>query len=144
MSRDPTVVFGMPQRSHQAEELTVYNSMVFNVSNKAENDLFQAVMRLYGPGQFESTIKPPETFFSSKDSAVYVFVEWMGKATYNEEFLGEDSPVEKDIKRFETEASQEAPPIPWAERNVVSLAERLAEVVETEPSNESDDGTPGS
>ena len=129
MRRQENVIFGSVQ-APGAEKLDVYNAQVFNVSEKEENDLYLDVVRKYGPGQLESLIKPPETFFSSKDSALFVWVEWMGEATFKEEFLGEASPTDKDLERFQQETDNVVP-LPWAEKSLVSLSERLSSVMET-------------
>jgi hypothetical protein len=123
-------------------ELTVYNAMVFNVSRKEENELYLDVMRVYGPGQKESLIKPPETYFSSKDACVYILVEWMGERTYNEEFLGEEDQYTRDLKKFRESCSQETEgeEPSWSERSIISLSERLSELVDTTEEGPPEDG----
>lgn len=119
-------------QSHAGSKLTVYNAMVFNVSRKEENELYLEVMRKYGPGQQESLIKPPETYFSSKDSCVYILIEWMGEGTYNSEFLGEEDQYTQDLKKFREDLTGEGPQeeANWSEKSLISLSERLADLVE--------------
>lgn len=124
-------------------KLTVYNAMVFNVSRKEENELYLEVMRKYGPGQQESLIKPPETYFSSKDSCVYILVEWMGEGTYNSEFLGEEDQYTQDLKSFREDLAGEVPQENknWGEASLVSLSERLADLVERSDADDGDSPT---
>lgn len=136
----PEVLFGKPRNPNQSA-LAVYNAQVFNVSLKNDLENYLQVLRRYGPGELESLIKPPETFFSSKDSALFVWVEWMGEATFREEFLGEESPIDQDFARFEAKDDESPPEIPWSEQSIVSLADRLADIV-TSANPEPSDGTP--
>jgi len=130
MSNSVEPIFGSVQRQDRTE-LDTYNSQVFNISRREENELFQKVMRKYGPGKYESLIKPPETYFSSKDANVYVFIEWMGEGTYYEEFLGEEDQYDRDLHTFEqVPASRDEKS--WDSKSVVSLSERLSELLEEE------------
>lgn len=135
--RAPEVIFGGVSRP-KGKDLKVYNAKVFNVSLKEDLEKYLEVMRAYGPMGAESTIKPPETFFSSKDSALYIWVEWMGTRTYKEEFLGEPGPVEQDLATFRQQ-SEEDHPLPWGDKNVVALADRLAGIIDDPPEQDQQD-----
>ncbi|HUW14447.1 MAG TPA: hypothetical protein VM537_32300 [Anaerolineae bacterium] len=142
MSLPQEVIFGSVKRA-KTEDLKVYNAQVFNVSLKDDLENYLRVMRVYGPMGTESTIKPPETFFSSKDSALFIWVEWMGTKTFREEFLDEPSPVERDLARFGAQSGEGSPALPWSEENVISLADRLASLIDTPdtPDQDTPDGS---
>ena len=135
--REEVPIFGAIGKPKDTD-LKVYNSQVFNASSSEENKQFLQVMRKYGPGQLESTIKPPESFFSSKDACLYIWVEWMGERTYAEEFMGEDPPEEQDYARFEDDTEAETSAPAWADKSIIALADRLNELIVPETS----DGTP--
>jgi len=69
-----------------ARNAKIFNARVFDLSKEDELQMYNVVMRRYGDMLVNS---PPNFFFSAKEGAVKVYIDWMSEFSYEEEFLGE-------------------------------------------------------